>query len=96
VTIDDVGQSQTRLLGGAYLGYAAILWLGRDIRDAVALRAIAVGNLTSWVLALIVTGYAFATGLAGTQSWALVVLEILFSAGWAYLTFVGRAEVAQR
>lgn len=92
VTLDDVGQSQTRLLGGAYLGYAAIVWFGRDARDEVAQRAIGLGNLTSWALALVVSAYAVATGLVGAQSWALVALEVVFTAGWAYFTFIERSQ----
>jgi hypothetical protein len=95
VALDDVGLSQTRLLGGAYLGYAAILWFGRDVGDDAAQRAIAFGNLVSWAIALVVTVAGLVTGLAGAQSWLLVVLEVVFTAAWAYFAFLDRTEGAQ-
>jgi hypothetical protein len=94
VTLDDVGSSLTRLLGSAYLGYAAIVWFARDVRDIAARRAIAFGNLVSWALSAVVTTAGVATGLAGTQSWLLVALAVVFTAGWSYFAFVDRSEVA--
>jgi len=94
VKLDDVGLSQTRLLGAAYLGYAAIAWFGRDVRDNAAQRAIALGNLVSWALSLAMSIAAVVIGLAGTQSWLAVALEAVFTAGWAYFAFLDRAEFA--
>jgi hypothetical protein len=88
VQLNDVGLSQTRLLGAAYLGYAVIVWFAREVRDDIAQRAIALGNLVSWALSLVVTVAGIGTGLAGAQSWVLVVLEVGFAASWAYLAFV--------
>jgi hypothetical protein len=93
VVLDDVGRSQTRLLGAAYIGYAAIVWMSRDVRDLTAQRAIALGNLLSWALSLIVAVAGLAAGLAGAQSWALVALELAFTAAWGYFAFMDRAEV---
>jgi hypothetical protein len=94
VTLNDVGISQTRLLGAAYLGYTAIVWFARDVRDDTAQRAIALGNLVSWALSLIVTAAGIAMGLAGAQSWLLVVLEVVFAAAWGYVAFIDQREAA--
>ena len=94
VVLDDVGRSQTRLLGAAYIGYAAIVWLSRDVRDLTAQRAIALGNFVSWALSLIVAVTGLVAGLAGPQSWALVLLEVAFTAAWGYFAFIDRAEVS--
>jgi hypothetical protein len=94
VTLDDVGMSQTRLLGTAYLGYAATNWYGREVRDVTAQRAIALGNFVSWTLGLIVTAVGIVTGLAGAQGWVLVAMEVAFAAAWGYFTFVDRTEIA--
>jgi hypothetical protein len=94
VTLDDVGSSVTRLLGAAYLGYATIAWFGRDVRDNAAQRAIALGNFVSWALSLVVTITVVVIGLAGTQSWLLVVPEVVFTAAWGYFAFNHQAEVA--
>ncbi len=94
VKLDDVGLSQTRLLGAAYLGYAAIAWFGRDVLDSAARRAIALGNFVSWALSLVVSIAAVVIGLAGAQPWLAVALEVVFTAGWGYFVFIDRAEVA--
>ena len=92
--LDEVGLSQTRMLGAAYLGYASIVWFGRNIRDDSAQRAIALGNFVSWALSLVVTMAGVMDGLAGTQSWLLVVVGVVFTAAWGYFAFIDRAEVA--
>jgi hypothetical protein len=94
VVLDAVGRSQTRLLGAAYIGYAVIVWLSRDIRDVAAQRAIAVGNVVSWALSLIVGVAGVVAGLAGTQFWALLVLELAFTAAWGYFAIIDRTEAS--
>ena len=94
ITLDDVGRSQERLLGAAYLGYGAIAWAGREVRDNAAQRAIAVGNLVSWCLSLAVTVIGIVTGLAGAQAWLLVAIAVTFTAAWGYLAFTEASEVA--
>lgn len=94
VTLNDVGIAQTRMLGAAYLGYAAIVWFARGVRDDTAQRAIALGSLVSWALGLVVTVAGIITGLAGTESWLLVAIEVPFTVAWGYFSFIERAEVA--
>jgi hypothetical protein len=94
VTLDDLGNLQTRLLGSGYLGFAAICWFGKDVRDETARRAIALGNFVSWALALVLTIAGVVIGPAGTQSLLLVVLEAAFASAWGYFAFIERAEVA--
>jgi hypothetical protein len=94
VKVDDVTTSAARLLGAAYLGYAATNWLGRDVRDSSAQRAIAVGNLASWTLSLVVTLIAIGTGLGNMQTWLLVAVEVIFAAAWGYFAFADRSEAA--
>ena len=92
--VNDVGLSQTRMLGAAYLGYASIVWFGRNVLDNTAQRAIALGNFVSWALSVVVTVAGVMGGLAGTQSWLLVVVEVVFTAAWGYFAFIDRAAVA--
>ena len=96
VVLDAVGRSQARLLGAGYIGYAVIVWLSRDIRDVVAQRAIAIGNVVSWALSLIVGVAGVVAGLAGTQLWALLVLELAFTAAWGYFAIIDRAKASAR
>lgn len=93
VTLDELALFQTRVLGGAYLGYVPILWFARDVRDATVQRAIALGSLTTWALGLVVTVAGIAAGLGTTQTWFLVGLQVVFTAAWAYFAFVDRTEV---
>jgi hypothetical protein len=94
VTLDDVGILQARLLGAAYLGYGAIVWFGKDVRDNVAQRAIGLGSFVSWTLSLIVTVAGVVMGPAGTQSWLLVALQVVIASAWGYFAFLDRADVA--
>jgi hypothetical protein len=95
VTLDDAGLAQERLLGGAYLGISTIVWFAKDIGDAAAQRAVALGNVVSWALGLVVTVAGLVAGLAGQQSWLLVALEVAFTAAWAYFAFMDRTEVVR-
>lgn len=92
--VNEVGLSQTRTLGAAYLGYASIVWFGRSVLDNTAQRAIALGNCVSWGLSVVVTVAGLMGGLAGTQAWLLVVVEVVFAAAWGYFAFSDRAAVA--
>lgn len=96
LVLDELGFSQTRMLGAAYLGYASIVWFGRNVLDNTAQRAIALGNFVSWALSVVVTVAGVMGGLAGTQSWLLVVVEVVFTAAWGYFAFIDRAGVAPR
>ena len=94
VTLDAAGALQTRLLGAAYLGYAAITWFGKDVRDSAAQHAIALGSVVSYAISLVLTIAGVVVGPAGTQAWLLVVLQALFTTAWGYFAFINRAEVA--
>lgn len=94
VTLDQVGALQTRLLGAAYLGYAAIVWFSKDVRDSAAQRAIALGSVVSYALSLVLTITGVVVGPAGIQAWLLVVLQAIFTTAWGYFAFIDRAEVA--
>jgi hypothetical protein len=94
VTLDDVGILEARLLGAAYVGYGAIVWFGKDVRDSAARRAIALGSFVSWALSLLVTLAGVVMGPAGAPSWLLVALQVVIASAWGYLTFVDRPDVA--
>jgi hypothetical protein len=94
VTFDDVGASEARMAAASYLGYAAIVWFARDVRDLATQRAIALGNVVSWALSLVVLTTAVVTGLAGAASWVLVAIAVIFAAAWGYVavTIPGRLD----
>jgi hypothetical protein len=64
VSLDPVGALMTRLYGAMHLALGAIDWLGRDLVEAPARRAIATGNLVYFALAAILAAGAFFVGLA--------------------------------
>jgi hypothetical protein len=43
---------------------------------------------------VVVTVAGVMGGLAGTQSWLLVVVQVVFTAAWGYFAFIDRAAVA--
>jgi hypothetical protein len=94
VTLDEIALFQTRVLGGAYLGYVPILWFARDVRDTTVQRAIALGSLVTWALGLVVTVAGIVAGLGTTQTWFLVGLQVVFTAAWAYFAFIEQTEVS--
>jgi hypothetical protein len=95
ITLDDVAVGQVRLLGAAYLGYAAIAWFARDVTDRAAAGAIALGSAVSWAISAIVTVTIIVTGLPGPQAWLLVAVEAVFAAAWASFAFAERTMVAR-
>jgi hypothetical protein len=95
ITFDDVAVSQARLLGAAYLGYAAIVWFARDVTDRAAARAIALGNAVSWAISAIITVTIIVAGLVGAQAWLVVAVEAVFAAAWASFAFAERTMVAR-
>jgi hypothetical protein len=44
-------------------------------------------------LGLVVSAVGIVAGLAGGQSWLLVVLEVPLAAAWGYFAFIDRSEV---
>ena len=93
LALDDVAVAEVRLLGAAYLGYAVLNWLARNVTDRAAVRAIALGNAVSWAISAIVTAVVLVTGLAGPQAWLLVAVEAAFAAAWTSFALRERAVV---
>ena len=94
ITLDGIAVSQVRLLGAAYLGYAAISWFARDVTDRAAARAIALGSVVSWGISAVVTVTIIDTGLADVRAWLLVAVEVIFAATWTFYAFADRTALA--
>jgi hypothetical protein len=94
LNLDGIAVVLVRLASTAYLGFAVIAWLSRDVSDPVARRAISAGNAVAWGLgAAVVTG-ALVAGFGETRTWAMVVLQVSFATAWS-LT-LARAPLAVR
>jgi hypothetical protein len=83
-----------RLAATAYLGYAVLAWMSRDVIDPLATRAIAAGNAVAWGLGAAVAGAGLITGLGEPRAWAVVVMQVAFATAWS-LT-LARTPIAVR
>ena len=60
--LDPAGALIARLYGAMHVGLGLIDWLGRDLREAAARRAVAAGNAAYFALAAVVSVAAVALG----------------------------------
>ena len=83
VTLDPTGVAVARLACAAYLGYAVLAWLARDLTDAAAWRAIAAANAAGWGISAAIV--AFGIGSAGLEgaAWLMVATQVAFALAWA-------------
>ena len=78
-----------RALCASYVGLAALDWSSRNVTDAAAWRAIAVGNATGWALSGAVYATALASGLGNSIAWSIVALQVAMTLLW--LSLVARS-----
>lgn len=93
ITLDPVGAAEARLLGAAYLGYAAINWLARDVREPETQRALAVGNCGGWAISGVVSAAALSGAVVGGLAWSVVIIDAIFALGWGYFAVARPAEI---
>ena len=90
------GKTETLLaqvIGAALVGYGFITWFARDYADAQAIQ----GTVLSL---FIYSGIGFVVTLLGVLSqvtrsgtaWLVVIIYLLFAAGYAYFQFMGPRE----
>jgi hypothetical protein len=83
VDLDVVGTTLVRLTCSAYVGYAVLAWLAREVSDPRASRAIAAANAVAWGLSGLVIAIGLLTGLAAEGAWLIVGMQALFALAWA-------------
>jgi hypothetical protein len=96
IVLDPTGLALARLACAAYLGYAALAWLIRDVTDPGAWRAVAGSNSLSWGVSACVVAAAVISGLGDPRVWAVVAMQALFAAAWALAYGRVPASVAAR
>jgi len=75
--------SLARLACASFVGYGVLNWLARDLTDARAQRAIAIGNGTGWLGGGAVTLAALITGSVGSAAtWSVVALQAVVTCAW--------------
>ncbi len=79
-----------QLLGATLLGFGALNWLARNVRDAPAMRAIVLGNLIADALGFAIALLSQLAGVGGVNAfgWSTVVIYLLLGLGFAYFQFV--------
>ena len=84
LTLDDpLSPSLARLACASFVGYGVLNWLARDLTDAPAQRAIAIGNATGWLGGLVVTLAALITSSVGSATtWSVVALQAVVTCAW--------------
>ena len=88
ITLDPSDQWVARYLGSAFLGIAAITWLGRQATSGPGLRAILVGDFVISTTGLVVAVFDRLYGPGNMLVWATVVIYLLLSLGFGYFVFM--------
>jgi hypothetical protein len=90
--VDETAAALIRLACAAYIGFAALAWLARDLTDPAAWRAVAGANAVSWALSSVVVATALVSGVGDARVWVMVAMQVAFALAWA--TVLLRAPLA--
>ena len=88
VTLQEGGQWVARYLGSAFLGIAVLTWLGRNVDDGKAMRAILLGNFVLSVTGLIVAVLDAFLGVGNALIWLDVAIYLFLTVGFGYYLFI--------
>ena len=88
ITLDPSFQWVARYLGSAFLGIAAITWLGREASPGPGLRAILVGGLLISITGLVVAILDRLYGPGNALVWLTVAIYLLLTLGFGYFVLV--------
>ncbi|MEJ6022798.1 hypothetical protein [Ramlibacter sp. PS4R-6] len=90
VPTDPFNLMQARYFGSALLAVGLITFLARETQDAVAVRALLLGNLVGDAAGGIVT--LMALGMMNAMAWSSVVIYALFAGASAYYLFATKPQ----
>ena len=82
IQIDATTSALLRLACASYVGLAVLDWMARDVTDAAAWRAIAVGSATGWALSAVVIAIALMSGLGSPMAWLMVAVQVTMALAW--------------
>jgi hypothetical protein len=82
-----------QILGAGLVGLGALAWFARDFADMQASRGAVVSLLTFNAIGFVVAllGLLSQVTRAGS-AWLIVIIFLLFAAGYAYFQFIGPRE----
>ena len=92
VTLQEGGQWIARFLGSAFLGIAALTWLGRNVAEGEAMRAILLGDFVLSVTGLIVAVLDAILGPGNAFLWLDVAIYVFLTVGFGYFQFISPAR----
>ena len=88
---DAITVYMARRYGAMFVGYAAILWLGRASPPSPARSAILVGGVAVTLVMGGVSLLGAVTGVVGPAVWSAVLIEAVLAAGFVYFCVVARS-----
>ncbi len=82
-----------QVIGAALIGFTALSWFAKDFSDPQAVQGAVLSFLVYSAIGFVVTllGVLSQVTRAGS-AWLVVILYLLFTAGFAYFQFVGPRE----
>ncbi|MBN2548457.1 MAG: hypothetical protein JXB15_04830 [Anaerolineales bacterium] len=78
----------TRLVGGSILGYATLMWFGRQAASIEARRAIALALLIQDAIGFVASMELQLGGEVNSFGWSSPILYGLLAFGYAYFLFI--------
>lgn len=83
-----------RMLGGEFLSYAALTWIGRNLTEYKGQKAIVLACLIGFSIGFVVLLIGQCAGVFNILGWSLAAVYFLFSAGYTYFFFAGKQDEA--
>jgi len=77
--VTEAGKVDLQLLGASFLGFAVLLFLATKSKEAAARKAIVLGLLVSFVIALVISLKAQLAGVFNVWGWSKVAIFSIIS-----------------
>jgi len=92
LSVDDAAIWVTRLVGGAILGFATLMWFGRKTAAVESRRSIALALLVQDAVGFIASMEIQLRGSINALGWTSPILYGALAFGYAYILFVRPAD----
>jgi hypothetical protein len=79
-----------RVIGSAAVGFAFVNWGCRNAAPSPFFSAVVLGNLAEKIIQVVLILYAINAGIFNATGWAMLALQALLGAGFAYFLFTRR------
>lgn len=84
MTVDPGGILMTQLLAAAFLGFAALNWVGRNYAVPEDVRSLIIANFVANTVGFVVALIQKLDGMGNAWSWIPIVLYLLFALAFGY------------